>query len=330
MGSEQKHLKLSRATRARAAQIGLTITDPDQFKLASKLDVVVFNKTGTLTSAEMQVVKVRLAYGSGMMHEKEILAIAAAIEIHSKHPIAKAIVAEARRKRLKKPEAVDFRVIPGHGVVGYLEGDSILVGGPILLTSRNIPIYVDDLVRSDAANQIGHTVVYVVRNSELLGMIELEEHAAEGAAELINYLHALKIRTAMITGDATGVADFVAKQFGIAEVFAEVLPGKRFEVIQRLKSDGSKVALVGRLESDGLSLAEAQVGIAIGSEGSQANSPAGLHLAKESIHGVYDTVMLAREFRKKRFRVRLISTLLMLIAISAGTFIYVTSYLATR
>ncbi|MFM6971200.1 MAG: HAD family hydrolase [Rhodoluna sp.] len=330
MGSEPKHLKLSRAMRARAAQISLTITDPDQFKLASKLDVVVLNKTGTLTSPEMQVVKVRLAYGSDMMHEKEVLAIAAAIEIHSKHPIAKAIVAEARRKRLKKPDAVDFRVIPGHGVVGYLEGDSILVGGPILLTSRNVPIYVDDLVRSDAANQVGHTVVYVVRNSVLLGMIELQEHAAKGAAELVNYLHALKIRVAMVTGDATGVADYVAKQFGIAEVFAEVLPGKRFEVIQKLKSDGSKVGLVGHLEIDGLSLAEAQVGIAIGSDGSQPNSPAGLHLAKESIEGIYDTVMLSRDFRKKRLRTRLILLALAAVGISVGAFEYVSIYLATR
>ena len=235
MGNEQN--KISASTRVRAAQFGLTITDQAQFELAADVDVVLFNKAGTLTAPVRRVVKSRLAYSSPLATQSELLALAAGVEVHTQHPIAQSIVEEAERQKLDIPNVFDVRGIPGLGVTGVLDGQTILIGGPGLLTSRNIPIYVDDLVRADAANGIGHTVVYVIQNSQLIGMIELSETVLPEAIDVVNQLHARKIRVAMVTGDATGVAQHVADQLRIAEVFAEIVPSRKADVVRKLDPD---------------------------------------------------------------------------------------------
>lgn len=292
MGNEQN--KVGSSTLARAAQIGLTIVDPSQFELAADVDVVLFNKAGTLTSPIRRVIKSRLAYGSPLTTQSELLALAAGVEAHSQHPIATSIVEEAQRQKLALPEVHDVRAVPGLGVAGVLNGETILLGGPGLLTSRNIPIYVDDLVRSDAANQLGHSVVYVVQNSQLIGMVELSETVLPEAIEIVNQLHAKKIRVAMVTGDATGVAQNVAEQLRIAEVFAEIIPSRKADVVRKLKSDGSKVAFVGRLDLDSMALSEAHVGIAIDSDGTADSTAAGLHLKSTGTQVVLQTILLSK------------------------------------
>ena len=274
--------------------MGLTIVDPAQFELAADVDVVLFNKSGTLTAPIRRVVKSRLAYNSPLTLQSELLALAAGIESQIEHPIAISIADEAARQSLQLPNVVDVRSIPGQGVTGVLDGEAIFVGGPALLTAKNIPIYVDDLVRSDSANQLGHTVIYVVQNAQLLGMIELSETVFPEAAELVNAFHARKIRVALITGDATGVAQHVAEQLNIAEVFAEITPNRKAEVVRKLKSDGSKVAFVGRLETDALALSEAQIGIAIGSDGSTHSTAAGLHLKTSGMDEVLKIILLSK------------------------------------
>jgi Cu2+-exporting ATPase len=292
VGNEQN--KIGSSTLARATQIGLTINDPAQFFLAADVDVVLLNKAGTLTAPIRRVVKSRLAYSSPLSTQSELLALAAGVELHSQHPIATSIVEEAKRQNLELPDVVDVRAIPGLGVTGVLSGETIMVGGPGLLTSRNIPIYVDDLVRSDAANQLGNSVVYVVQNSQLLGMVELSESVLPEAQVFVNELHAKKIRVAMVTGDATGVAQHVADQLNIAEVFAEIIPSRKVDVVRKLKSDSSKVAVVGKLDLDGMALSEAHVGIAIESDGLADSTAAGLHLNTSGIKVVYQTIMLAK------------------------------------
>ena len=274
--------------------MGLTIVDPAQFELAADVDVVLFNKSGTLTAPIRRVVKSRLAYNSPLTLQSELLALAAGIESQIEHPIAISIADEAARQSLQLPNVVDVRSIPGQGVTGVLDGEAIFVGGPALLTAKNIPIYVDDLVRSDSANQLGHTVIYVVQNAQLLGMIELSETVFPEAAELVNAFHARKIRVALITGDATGVAQHVAEQLNIAEVFAEITPNRKAEVVRKLKSDGSKVAFVGRLETDALALSEAQIGIAIGSDGSTHSTATGLHLKTSGMDEVLKIILLSK------------------------------------
>ena len=297
MGNNQSKSKIGSRTLARAAQFGLTIADEHQFELAADIDVVLVNKAGTLTAPIRRVVKSRLAYDSPLFTQSELLAIAAAVENGIDHPIAYSIVEEANRQSLELPAATDARVIPGQGVTANINAEAVFVGGPSLLTQKNIPIYVDDLVRSDAANQLGHTVIYVVQNSQLLGMIELSETVLPEAAALINKFHEQKIRVAMVTGDATGVAQHVADQLRIGEVFAEITPNRKADVVRSLKADGSKVAVTGLLDVDNLALAEAHVGIAINSDGNTSSTAAGLHLNTSGLAGVLQTVLLSKKLK---------------------------------
>lgn len=297
MGNEHTSAKIGPRTLVRADAIGLKIADPAQFELAADVEVVLFNKAGTLTAPIRRVVKSRLAYSSPLIAQSDLLALAAGIEAHVDHPIATSIVEEATRQNLQIPNVLDVRSIPGQGATGVLDGEAIFVGGPSLLTAKNIPIYVDDLVRSDSANQLGHTVIYVVQNAQLLGMIELSETVLPEAAELVNAFHARKIRVAMITGDATGVAQHVAKQLNIAEVFAEIPPTRKADVVRKLKSDGSKVAFVGKLETDALALSEAQIGIAVDSDGTTDSTAAGLHLRSSGMAEVLQVILLSRRAR---------------------------------
>lgn len=297
MGNAQS--KIGSRTLARATQIGLTIKDPAQFLLAADVDVVLFNKAGTLTAPIRRVVKSRLAYSSPLITQSDLLALAAGVEATSEHPIAISIVEEAKRQNLQLPNVLDARAIPGLGIAGVLDGETVMVGGPGLLTSRNIAIYVDDLVRSDAANQMGNSVVYVVQNSLLLGMIELSESVLPEAIDIVNQLHANKVRVAMVTGDATGVAQHFAKQLRIAEVFAEVVPNRKVDVVRKLKSDGSKVAVVGRLDLDGMALSEAHVGIAVDSDGFNSSTAAGLHLRSSDTKVVLQTILLSKRVKSQ-------------------------------
>ena len=297
MGNEQTSAKIGSRTLAKAHTLGLTIADLAQFELAADVEVVLFNKAGTLTAPIRRVVKSRLAYGSPLGSQSELLALAAGIEEQVDHPIAISIVEEAKRQSLQLPTAHDVRSIPGQGVTGVLEGEAVFVGGPSLLTAKNIPIYVDDLVRSDSANQLGHTVIYVVQNAQLLGMIELSESVLPEAADLVNAFHARKIRVAMITGDASGVAQNVADQLNIAEVYAEIAPSRKADVVRKLKSDGSKVAFVGKLETDSLALSEAQIGIAVESDGNTDSTAAGLHLQGSGMVEVLQVILLSKRAR---------------------------------
>jgi Cu2+-exporting ATPase len=274
--------------------MGLVISDSAQFEMAADVEVVLFNKSGALTAPIHRVIKSRLAYGSPLSSQSELLAFAAAIELEVDHPLAISVVGEARSQNLEIPSAVDVRSIPGQGVSGIIDGEAYFVGGPALLTAKNIPIYVDDLVRSDSANQLGHTVIYVVKAAQLLGMIELSESVLPQAAELVNKFHERNIRVAMVTGDATGVAQHVAKQLKIAEVFAEVSANRKADVVRKLKADGSKVAMVGHLDSESLAIAEAQVGIAIDSDGSATSTAAGLHLKNSTMEDVLQVILLSK------------------------------------
>jgi len=295
VGNEKS--KIGSRTLIRAAQFGLLISDPAQFEQAADVEVLLLNKAGTLTSPIRKVVKSRLAYGSPLSSQDELLAIAASLELEVDHPIAHSIVSAAKKKKLELHGAVDARQIPGQGIAAVIDGESFFIGGPALLTAKNIPIYVDDLVRSDSANQLGHTVIYVVLANQLLGMIELGETVLPEALDLVNMFHAKKIRVAMVTGDATGVAQHVANQLNIAEVFAEINPNRKGDVVRKLKADGSKVAVAGMLSTDALALSEAQVGIALDSDGETSSTAAGLHLNSSSLENIYKTILLSKRLR---------------------------------
>lgn len=289
-----KRVKISGSTLTRAAKIGLVIRDPAQFLQLSKIDVVVLGKAGVITDTNRKIVRVRLAYGSDLASEEELLALAASVASESDHSVSRAIAFEAIARRIKFEPAADVREIPGSGAVGVVSGDSVYVGGPELLNSRNIPIYVDDLVRADAANQLGNTVCYVARNSELIGLVEVTDVLLPEAAAAVEALKNLNLRVVMVTGDVTGVAEYVAAELGIKEFYAEIIPSRKAEAIRSLKADGSKVLVVGKLPEDGLALAEGQVGLALDSTGETQSTAAGIHLEDSSISNIVKTISLAR------------------------------------
>lgn len=251
---------------AKAARLGLLIRDRMAFEQARKVDVVLFDKTGTLTTGERAVVAVRIAQGSPVTDEAELVALAAAVERESEHSLAAAIVAKAREIKRNRLEAKEFQVLTGLGVSGVVRGKELLVGGPALLNGRGIRIHPQDLLAADAANQAGRTVVFVVQAGKLLGQIEIGDQVRENAASAIASLRSAGIRVSMVTGDAVGVAQATARELGIEarEVFAEVLPARKHEIVKQLQAAGARVAFVGDGVNDAPALVQAEVGIAIG------------------------------------------------------------------
>lgn len=274
----------------RATSIGLLIRDRKQFEALRNVDVVVFDKTGTLTTGVRSVSQV---HAIGIAAD-ELLAVAASVEKFSEHSIAKAIVAAAEARGVVLGDARDFRTVPGVGVTAQLGGVAVNLGGPALLTSRNVVLSVDDLVAADAESVAGNTVVFVMRDNNVIGFISVGDTIRESAVAAIYELQRMRKRVAILSGDAKSVVDLVAKKLNIEESFAEVLPHQKCDLIKKLQADGSKVAMVGDGVNDAPALAQADVGIAIGSGTDVAIESAGLMLVASDPAGVAGAISLSR------------------------------------
>lgn len=279
---------VSRMATAIAAFNGIYYSDRAQFDALGSVDMVLFDKTGTLTTAERRFVGAHLTHGSPLSSTDELLAIAAGVEAHSEHPIAVAVFEEAKVRSIEPLEVRDFRLIPGQGAAGTHEAQTIVVGGPIILTSRNLTLYVGDLVKCDAANHAGYTVLFVIRDTELLGWLELGDHIRGSSKTAVTALQYERKRIGLLTGDAQGVATWVGNDLGITETFAEVLPHQKADVVSRLQADTSKIAMVGDGVNDAQALAQANVGVAFGVENSEPIESAGVTVAST------DPVLFAR------------------------------------
>jgi Cu2+-exporting ATPase len=279
---------ISRLATAIAAFNGIYYSSRAQFDALGAVDMVLFDKTGTLTTAERRFVGAHITHGSSLSSTDELLAIAAGVEAHSDHPIAVAIFEEAKRRAIEPLEVRDFRLIPGQGASGTHEAQTIVVGGPIILTSRNMTLYVGDLVKCDASNHAGHTVLFVIRDTELLGWLELGDHIRGSSKNAVLALQYERKRIGLLTGDAQGVATWVGNELGITETYAEVLPHQKANLVGRLQADTSKVAMVGDGVNDAAALQQADVGVAFGVEGSEPIESAGVTIAST------DPVLFAR------------------------------------
>jgi len=246
----------------RAAGAGVLFRRGDALQRMRDVKLVAFDKTGTLTEGRPQVVAVEAA---GDSTDKDLLALAAAVERNSEHPIARAIVEAAKEKQLEVPDSDDFDSETGQGVRATVNGEAVLVGGPRLLESLEIDLPEALSAKADEQSGEGATVVFVVRDDKILGLIAVADPLKEHAIETIEQLHRAGIRTAMITGDAQKTADAVAKKLGIDEVVAGVLPDGKVEALERLRGQTEgKVAFVGDGINDAPVLVAADVGIAIG------------------------------------------------------------------
>jgi len=285
---------VSSITTAKAARNGVLIRDRIAFEALRKIDVVLFDKTGTLTTGERGVIQTHITRRGALEDMDELIAVAAGLESGSEHAIARAILAEAAKRKVKPLEVKDVMTTPGVGVSGRFGEYRLFAGGPALLTANRIDIEVQDLMAADAANTAGQTVIYIVRDTALLGFVTLGDRVRETSHEAVYQLQRMGKRVAMLTGDAHGVANAVAAQLGIDEVYAEILPHQKAEVVANLQSNGARVAMVGDGVNDAPALAQANVGIAIGSGTNVAVESAGVVLISDDPLAVLSAMGLSK------------------------------------
>jgi Cu2+-exporting ATPase len=244
-----------------AARSGLLVRNRLALEMARDLDVVVFDKTGTLTLGEIGVVGV-VADGTGS--EERVLAVAAGLEEGSEHALGRAIVEEASSRGVKPSAVTDFEALKGRGVRARVEGHAAYVGGPRLLETLGVRAEGPVGERAKAWSSEGRTVVHVVEDEHVIGTIALADVIRPESREAVQHLKEMGVRVAMITGDSEDVASAVARELGLDEYFAQVLPEHKAEQVKELQSKGLRVAMVGDGVNDAPALAQADIGIAIG------------------------------------------------------------------
>jgi heavy metal translocating P-type ATPase len=273
---------------------GLLVRAGEFFQALAGIDTVVWDKTGTLTYGRPTVREVAL-YGA---EQRDVLGLIAGAEAGSEHPLAGAIVRYAEFQDVRVPAATDFHALPGRGVVAAVEGRRVVVGRRNLLEQEGVAITPEALARA-AALEAAHTVVYAAADGKLLALVALQDLPRPGAAAVMDRLHALGIRTVLLTGDNRAVADAVAAEIGIREVHAEVLPDQKAAVIAGLQAEGRQVAMVGDGINDGPALMQSDCGIALGAGTDVAMESAGVVLVSDRLEKVVSAIVLGRASHRK-------------------------------
>lgn len=303
------------------AQNGLLIKERLALERARNLDVVVFDKTGTLTRGAPALSGVAVARG---LTEDDLLSRAAAVEGDSEHPLAKVIVAEAKRRGLPSLPARHFEALPGRGAQALVGGENVGVGGPHLLSERNLapPPELAKVTSVWAAE--GKTVLFVVSQNGVLGAFAVEDEIRPESKQAVQELHRLGMRVAMLTGDSKTVAESVARRIGIDDVAAEVLPADKASAIHRFKAGGKRVAMVGDGVNDAPALVSADVGIAIGAGTDVAVESAGIVLVRSDPRDVVGAIELSRAAYRKMVQNLIWATAYNLVAIpvAAGLLVH--------
>ncbi|MGO2745643.1 heavy metal translocating P-type ATPase [Microbacterium sp.] len=276
----------------RAARAGVLIKDRLALESMRTIDTVLFDKTGTLTKGEPVVSEVAALDGAD---PDQVLALAAAAEADSEHPLAKAIVRAAADKHLTVPRSSSFTSSPAVGVTATVDENSIRVGGPHLLTEENA----DELPIADLWRTDGAIILHVLEDGRVIGALKLADEVRSESREAVDALHALGVQVVMITGDADAVAQTVAQDLGIDRVFAGVRPEDKAAKVQELQHEGRKVAMVGDGVNDAPALAQADVGLAIGAGTDVAIASAGVILASSDPRSVLSVIELSRASYRK-------------------------------
>lgn len=274
----------------RAARAGAIIKGGLFLEQLGHVDTVVLDKTGTLTFGRPEV---RALIPASGVDGTELLDAAAAAELRSEHPLGKAIVAHALAQGRSPREPQRFGYNPGHGIDAMVDGELVLVGNQALMRSHGITVPSDLLDAHPEASE-----VLVARAGALLGAIVIADHVRSEARDAIAAIHAMGMRTILLTGDAGTVADAVATQLGISEVAANLLPEDKRERVKRLVADGRKVAMVGDGVNDAPALIEAQVGVAMGSGTDVARESADVVLLGNDLLKFAETLAIARRTRR--------------------------------
>ncbi|EMZ5811761.1 copper-exporting P-type ATPase CopA [Klebsiella aerogenes] len=272
----------------RAAEYGVLVRDADALQRASELDTLVFDKTGTLTEGKPQVVAVK-TFAS--FDESAVVRLAAALEQGSSHPLARAILDKAADRTL--PEVSGFRTLRGLGVSGEAEGHRLLLGNQALLNEQHIATAELESEMTAQASR-GATPVLLAIDGQAAALFAIRDPLREDSIDALARLHRQGYRLVMLTGDNPTTANAIAKEAGIDEVIAGVLPDGKADAIKRLQSQGHKVAMVGDGINDAPALAQADVGIAMGGGSDVAIETAAITLMRHSLNGVADALAISK------------------------------------
>ncbi|MDT0449404.1 heavy metal translocating P-type ATPase [Streptomyces hesseae] len=275
----------------RGAQLGILIKGPEVLETTRAVDTIVLDKTGTVTTGRMTLLDVRTAEG---VSEAEALRLAGALEHASEHPVARAVAAGAAERVGELPSPTDFANLPGLGVQGMVDGHAVLVGREKLLAEWALTLP-EELARAlRAAEAAGRTAVVVAWDGAARAVLEVADAVKETSPEAIRRLRALGLTPILLTGDNKAVAEAVAAEVGIAEVIAEVMPQDKVDVVKRLQAEGRSVAMVGDGVNDAAALAQADLGLAMGTGTDAAIEAGDLTLVRGDLRAAADAIRLSR------------------------------------
>ncbi|KFK90260.1 carbonate dehydratase [Streptomyces sp. JS01] len=275
----------------RGAQLGILIKGPEVLETTRRVDTIVLDKTGTVTTGRMTLQTTHTAESTD---EAEVLRLAGALENASEHPIAQAVATAATDATgpLATPE--DFANVPGLGVQGIVEGHAVLVGREQLLAEWEIRLPAPLAEAKQAAEAAGHTAIAVAWDGEARAVLEVADAVKDTSAEAVRRLRALGLTPILLTGDNRAVAESVAAEVGIDEVYAEVMPQDKVDVVKRLQAEGRSVAMVGDGVNDAAALAQADLGLAMGTGTDAAIEAGDLTLVRGDLNAAADAIRLSR------------------------------------
>ena len=274
----------------RGAEYGVLIKGGEALETAHKTDTVIFDKTGTITEGTPEVTDIITEHG---ILEDELLTVAVSAEKGSEHPLGEAIVKAGEEKGIELKNVEQFMAVPGHGIEAVIENKNVLLGNKKLMMDKDIEITLQN--ESDRLAIEGKTPMYIAIDGRLAGIIAVADIVKESSKEAIDALHDMGIQVAMITGDNKGTAEAIARQVGIDIVLAEVLPGDKANEVKKLQEQGKKVAMVGDGINDAPALAQADIGIAIGSGTDVAMESADIVLMKSDLRDVVTAIQLSKK-----------------------------------
>jgi P-type Cu+ transporter len=275
----------------RGAQLGVLIKGPEVLESTRRIDTVVLDKTGTVTTGKMQLLDVRTAEGTG---RAEALRVAGAVENASEHPIARAITTGARHEVGELPEVVEFANLEGLGVQGVVEGRAVLAGRAALLEQWGLHLDGPLAESKAAAESEGKTAIVVAWDGAVRAVLVVADTVKPTSQQAISQLRELGLTPVLLTGDNAAVAAAVAAQVGIDEVIAEVMPADKVEVVKRLQGEGKAVAMVGDGVNDAASLAQADLGLSMGTGTDIAIEAGDLTLVRGDLRAAVDAIRLSR------------------------------------
>ncbi|MEG2254766.1 MAG: copper-translocating P-type ATPase, partial [Vagococcus sp.] len=274
----------------KGAENGVLIKSGDALETAYQLDTIILDKTGTITEGKPVVTDILVAKG---VSEEELLILAASAESHSEHPLGEAMVQLAKEKELTLLETSSFNNIPGHGIEVVIDNRQLMIGNKELMNQKEI----DLLTFEEQANTIaeaGKTPMYVARESDILGIIAVADTIKSTSKEAINKLQRMGLEVVMLTGDNQRTAQAIGNELGLSRILSDVLPEDKAREVKKIQKEGKKVAMVGDGINDAPALAQADVGLAIGSGTDVAMESADIVLMRSDLMDVPTAIELSR------------------------------------